>query len=272
MSTAIWISPPSHPHARAGARTSIWKSKFAKPMMRPSSSPGCTRPPTLAPQSCSILRRSRTTPTPCGTPPRRCLQPISHLSRFTSRTRRRGRFSVTTASFPVLRPERLPVLDSIPTAWRCRRSPASSRLRAHPVVGSAQQFFAGPFQARRLANFIKDDEPQHGPACFLIGAHRGQEFIPAPGNVLRWQPDERKLFAVARHVGFAQDTGPLRQLGCINTSHSYGIAVAPLVVLDEFNRVRESVPVVQDLPQAGLSQVLAHNFSLHRDCPAHDLF
>src|SRR5690625_2996237 len=192
MSMAIWISLLSHPRARDGARTSGWKSKFVKPMMRPSSLPGCTRPPTLEPRSCSILRRSRITRTPYATPPRRCLQPISRLSRYTSRTLQRGKFSATTVSFQALLPERLPVSDSILTAWRCRLSPASSRLSAHRVVGGAQQFFAGPFQARRLTDFIKDDEPQHGPARFLVAAHRGQEFIPTPGKVLRWQPDERK--------------------------------------------------------------------------------
>ena len=47
--------------------------------------------------------------------------------------------------------------------------------------------------------------------------------------------------------------------------------VAPAVPLDVLDRMPEGVPVVEDLPQAGLAQVLADDLGLHRDGPLDEL-
>ena len=67
LGTHADLAPPS----RSGRASSGWTSRSGRPTTRPSSSAGCTRRSTRGRTWCSTRRRSRTTPTRCGTRPPR---------------------------------------------------------------------------------------------------------------------------------------------------------------------------------------------------------
>ena len=65
------------------------------------------------------------------------------------------------------------------------------------------------------------------------------------------------------------ESRPPRQLSDVDHPDGDGVAVAPAVVLDLFDRVREGVAVVEDLAQRRLLEVDAHDVGLHLDRAPH---
>ena len=75
---------------------------------------------------------------------------------------------------------------------------------------------------------------------------------------------------MALHQADVDPTGEPGQLGDVHHADGDGLPVPAAVVVDEFDRVPEGVPVVEDLPQPRLPEVLGDDVGLDLDGPVHE--
>ena len=133
--------------------------------------------------------------------------------------------------------------------WRSSRYARPAGRRPGPPAG-------------RAAEPVQDDEAQHRAAGLLVDPHRREQVGPAGRRRTSWAGPAGQ--DVRCRATAAASSRPTRgQLGGVDQTDRDGLAVPPPVALGPLHGVAERVPVVEDLAQAGLAQVLRHDVGLH---------
>jgi len=118
---------------------------------------------------------------------------------------------------------------------------------------------------RGAGQAVQHHQAQTGTAGLLVHAHGLAQRGPQPGRVRRGQAHAGQHGPVQR-AGLAVETpGQPGQFGDVDHADGNRVPVPEPVPLHPLDGVAEGVPVVQDLPQARLVQVLRHHLGLDSD-------
>src|SRR5699024_3635425 len=126
-------------------------------------------------------------------------------------------------------------------------------------------------EPRRLSQPLEDDEADLALLILLIPTHDLNERIEIGVLIGRRQPNAAQNVPVPVHELLVDETGGLGQLSLEHHPHAHGLTMPPAVVLLLLDRVAEGVPVVEDLPDIRLLEVLGYHVSLDLDGPLDQL-